>query len=343
MKNVYTDHAEEYAALRGACGLVEHSDAGLVEVSGPGAAGYLGAVTTRSVDFLLEGQSTTALLLTAAGSVVAEVLVHCRAEGYLVQVWPAQAGAARAHLLAAAREHPDATVTDVGDRHAVLGLEGPTSFTLVGGYLDFPISSMAYRTNVTVDRAGAPMFVSRTGVTGEFGYALIVPVEQAEGLRAELLAAGAVQCGLDAVDTCRMEMRFVNLEREGGEAATPFHLGLQWMVDFAGEFTGRDGLQARWDAGIDRTLVCWVDEPAGPGDPADPAPPQGGLPLTLGPTTVGEVAHAVYSPTLGRVVGTARVDGAVAASGLSFTAGDRTVRTVSAPFLVATSFGISMD
>ncbi|MGH4001513.1 MAG: glycine cleavage T C-terminal barrel domain-containing protein [Pseudonocardiaceae bacterium] len=340
MKNVYTDHAEEYRALRGDFGLIDHDGAALITVAGPGAAGYLGTVTTRSVDFLLEGQSVTALLLSEEGSVLAEVLVHCRAEGYLIQVWPAQAAIARAHLLTEAANHPGATVTDVSDELAVLALEGPSSFSVAGGYLDFPISSMAYRTHATTTWNGAPMLLSRSGVTGEYGYALIVPSDRAEALRTELIAAGATTCGLDAVDTCRMEMRFVNIEREGVAGATPFHLGLQWMVDFSGSFTGRDRLLARWESGLDRILVCWT---ADEGDGADATPPQGGLSIVVDGTTVGAVAHAVYSPALGRVIGTARVDPAVAASGLEFTAGDQTVHTVSAPFLVATSFGRKID
>ena len=51
----------------------------------------------------------------------------------------------------------------------------------------------------------------------------------------------------------------------------------------------------------------------------------------------------MWSPKLGRVIGTARVDRAVAASGLDFTVAAAAVRTVSAPFLVATSFGVSME
>lgn len=348
MKNVYTDHTEECRVLRGACGLIDHDGAALVTVSGPGAAQYLSAVTTRPVDFLLEGQSASALLLTDDGSVVAEVLVHCRAEGYLVQVWPAQAAAATTHLLAAAAGH-DADVHDASDELALLALEGPTSFSVAARYLDYPIASMAYRTHTTSTWNGAPMLVSRSGLTGEYGYALVVPADRVEALRTELVEAGAVACGLDALDTCRMEMRFANIERERTADATPFDLGLQWMVDFSSSFTGRDRLLARWEAGLGRALVCWSD--AGPeadpgaadGGAVDLTPPAGGLPVTLGEVVIGEVAHAVYSPALGRVIGTARVDTAVAASGLEFAVGNRAVHTVSAPFLVATSFSVPID
>ncbi len=94
MKRVYTNIDEEYQALRGGTGLVDYEAAGLYTVAGPGAAAFLGHVATRAVDFLLDGQISSALLLREDGTVVAEVLVHCRGEDYLVEVWPAQAQAA---------------------------------------------------------------------------------------------------------------------------------------------------------------------------------------------------------------------------------------------------------
>jgi aminomethyltransferase len=337
MKNVYTDTAAEYRALRTGAGLLEHEDAGLLSVTGAGAAAFLGEVSTRSVAFLLEGQSSSALLLTDDGRVLAELLVHCRADGYLVEVWHAQAKAAKDRLLTAAATNQDVAVADVSARYAVFGVEGPESFRIVDRYLSFPISSVAYRSLVTATwEAGTELLISRTGLTGEYGYKLYVPAAQADTLRAELTAAGAVPAGLDALDICRMEMRFVNIEREGGDApVTPFELGLQWMVDLNQEFTGRDALVQKRP---DTSLVCWVADP-------DTSTPESGRPLTVGGVTVGMVAHAVYSPGLGRAIGTGRVERRVGASGLDFELGDtgRAVRTVSAPFLVATSFGVAMD
>ena len=66
MKNVYTDVVEEYRVLRGGTGLIDYEGLGLFRVSGAGAGRFLGDVSTRSVDFLLEGQIATALALRDA-------------------------------------------------------------------------------------------------------------------------------------------------------------------------------------------------------------------------------------------------------------------------------------
>ena len=338
MKSQYTTTDEEYRALRHGTGLVDYDGIGRYRISGPGAAAFLGRATSRGVDFLLEGQISTALLLRDDGTVVAEVLVHCLGSEYLVEVWPAQAAEAGAHLTEAAREVDDVEVTDVGPQARVFGVEGPESFKVAQHFLDFPVSSMAYRSFVQTEHDGVPLLLSRTGVTGEYGFKLHVPEEHADQVPGQLVDLGAQEVGLDAIDICRMEMRFANLERESaGTEATPFDLGLQWMVDLDNDFVGGAALRDRWKQSP-RLPVCWHGEESATEVPA------AGTPVGVADgDPVGEVTHAVWSPALRRVIGTARVDRAVAASGLEFTVAGASVRTISAPFLVATSFGVSME
>src|SRR5205814_7214895 len=133
------------------------------------------------------------------------------------------------HLLALAAQHADVTVTDVSKRHRVFGLEGPESFRIVQKFLEFPVASMAYRSFAQTTHGGIELTVSRTGVTGEYGFKLWAPADRADDLRAELIGLGAVEVGSDAIDVCRLETRFVNIEREsGGAPVTPSEVGLQW-------------------------------------------------------------------------------------------------------------------
>ena len=58
---------------------------------------------------------------------------------------------------------------------------------------------------------------------------------------------------------------------------------------------------------------------------------------------IGQVVHAVRSPQLARIIGTARVNSAVAASGMEFEIAGTAARTISAPYLVASSFSIPLE
>jgi aminomethyltransferase len=341
MVPVYTDKLTEYQILRTGCALIDYADAGLVRVSGPEAAEFLGDVSTRTVDFLLEGQVASALTLADDGSVIAELLIYCHGNGYVIELWPAQRDAALAHLHKAADRH-DVVLEDVSlATSAVFGLEGPESFRVIQKFMPFSVASIAYRSFATTTwHENVSLVVARTGVSGEFGYKIHAPLEHAAALRAELLALGAVECGVDALDVCRLEMRFVNLEREGGATPfTPFDIGLQWMVDFSHDFIGKAALLARWEAGLERLPVCWIAD-----EDVDTVPASGTT-LTAAGTEIGAVTHAEWSPGLHRVFGTARVNLTVAAAGLQFGIADQThaVRTVSAPFLVPASFGIALE
>ncbi|QIS11595.1 aminomethyl transferase family protein [Nocardia arthritidis] len=332
------DVSTGYRALRHGTGLLDHAGTGLFRVAGPGAGKFVGTASSRNADFLLEGQIAVALLLRANGTVVAEALIHCDGAEYLLEVWPAQRDAAAEHLRSLAETVPDVTVTDVGERYRVLAVEGPESYRIAKKYLSFPISSMAYRSFAVERWNDADLLISRTGVTGEYGYKLHAPAEAADELSAELAELGAQRAGPDALDICRMEMRFVNLEREGGpDPFTPFDVGLQWMVDFQHEFLGRDAALRIWEQGPERSPICWK------ADASVTAVPERGAPLLIGGIVVGAVSHAVWSPSLERVIGTARVDRAVAASGVEFLIDDAQARSISAPFLVPSSFGRPLE
>lgn len=338
MRASYTSMEQDYYNLRNAAGLIDYDGIGLFRVSGPGASAFLNEVCSRSTDFLLEGQVLTALALGEDGTVVAELLLHCDGGEYLVEVWPSQRDAAWSHLEKFAESRTDVRLDNVSDTFHVFGVEGPSSFKVVQGFLSLPVASMAYSSFTTETWRGERLLVSRTGVTGEYGYKLHVPEELAEDFHKALLDEGAANCGSDALDVCRMEMRFVNLEDEGADGiSTPFDLGLQWMADFQHEFPGKQVLQEGL-ANIEHKPVCWVAEEL-------QAPPERGTAVTASDGTVGHVAHSVFSPSLGHVIGTAQVDVKLAASGLVLQLADTTaaVRTVSAPFRIPASFGVPLE
>ncbi|MBB5977379.1 aminomethyl transferase family protein [Kribbella solani] len=340
MRNVYSDPVAEYELLRGACGLIDYTGLGLLRITGGEAAQFLSQVSTRGVDFLLEGQISSALLLNTDGTLLAEALIHCSGNDYLVEVWPAQAAAVADYLVAAGNTcGQDVNVQDVTDDYRVYGIEGPQSPALAQKFLSFPITSMSYSSFVTESWGDdQDLLVSRTGVSGEYGYKLHIPVAAGNELRDHLAGLGAQPVGLDALDICRMEMRFANLEQEA-DGATPFETGLQWMVDFGHEFIGKAALTAHWEAGPARRPVCWIAA-EGLDDP-----PAAGTALGVDGEPLGAVTHAVYSPRLERVIGTARVDADVAAAGLELTLEqpEHLVLTTAAPFLVATSFGVPLE
>ena len=290
MQQVYGDVSAEYNVIRHKSGLVDYAGAGVFRVSGAGATTFLSRICSRSMDFLLEGQILPALLINDEGYLSAEVLVHCEGNGFLVEVWPDRATAAGERLASAAAQEPDVTVVDLSADTRVLALEGPNSPVIAQTLLSLRVSSMAYPSFVVEQWNGAPLLVSRTGVSGEYGFKFHIAAEHGDRLAAALEEKGAVPVGREALDICRLEMRFANLEQEAADdRVTPFAVGLQWMVDFRHDFMGRDALLSLRQQEITESPVCFQAE-------ADTEIPAPGTPLLASGTPIGRVRHAMYSP-----------------------------------------------
>jgi len=326
--------AEEHRVLRHDRGLIEWRGAGVFDVAGTDAAGFLDEVCTRSVAFLFEERTLAALLLADDGSVLAIVDLLCRGDSYTVLVWPDQRLVAWTRLAVKAEGRDGVTLSDRSDSTTVLAVEGPRAGAAVEPFLDGSIGQIAYRSFTTGRWEEAEMVVARIGVTAEFGYTLLVPLQHGDSVRARLVEMGVRPCGREAVDVCRMESRFVNLERECPHPqTTPFELGLQWMIDFTHGFAARRALLERWEAEVMRLPVCFT------------APQEAGVvagdEVLLADQVVGSVTHAVRSPGLGRVIGVAHLDRDIAVPGLPLSArgagGATAITTCSGPFLVPTS------
>lgn len=323
-----------YQAIRRGAGLIHHDGIGLTFVGGQDAAAVIATLTSRNVDFLLDGQSQQSLVLRDDGTVVADVVVYGVAGGYLLQV-PDFGRSEVTDLLTRDTANASVEVVDQTDERAVIAVEGPTSYRLIGPLLDFPISSLSYQASSPGSWQGREVLVTRTGVTGEYGYTVMIATDAAQAFIDDLLAAGAVAVNSTDLGMAMMEMRFPRLSHEIDRVPrTPFELGLQWMVDFQSEARGVASLRAPQTS---PRPVCW----SGPVGCADvPAP---GTVVRAADAELGEVLHAVWSPGLGQVIGTAAVSPECSVPGLQLRIGDLQVVTVSAPFLVATSFRTPME
>jgi aminomethyltransferase len=92
--------------------------------------------------------------------------------------------------------------------------------------------------------------VGRTGYTGEDGFEIMLPAEEAPALWHGLLDAGVTPCGLGARDTLRLEAGMNLYGQDMDEATSPLESGLGWTIAWdppEREFTGRAALNAKRD------------------------------------------------------------------------------------------------
>ena len=158
---------------------------------------------------------------------------------------------------------------------------------------------------------GAPCdewFVARTGYTGEDGYEVMLPAEEAPAFWQALQAAGVAPCGLGARDTLRLEAGMNLYGNDMDENVTPLESGLAWTVALEGdrEFIGKATLAAQRKAGPARKLVGLLLMERGV--------LRSHQRVDAGSAGVGEVTSGTFSPTLERSIAFARVPAATADS-----------------------------
>ena len=225
----YKSVSAEHAAVRESAGIFDVAHMGILEISGAGAARFLHYLTTNDVLSLRVGRSQYSFLLDVDGGVLDDLLVYrLAAERFLAvvnagnsaKVW-AWLKAAHAGEVMLDRDFParrienrervqlrDLRVTaDVGDRRALIALQGPRSRDILLQLLDSndhaQVRGLAW-SGIMTTRQGWQ--VSRTGYTGErVAYELFVPPQQAADIFQQLIDLGAAPCGLAARDSLRIE------------------------------------------------------------------------------------------------------------------------------------------
>jgi aminomethyltransferase len=145
------------------------------------------------------------------------------------------------------------------------------------------------------------LFIATTGYTGEDGYEIVVPEDQAADLWQKLLDAGVAPCGLGARDTLRLEagMNLYGLDMD--ETVSPLAANMAWTISWEPtdrNFIGREVLTAQKAAGDQPKLVGLVFEEKGV--------LRTGLKV-ITPFGEGIITSGTFSPTLGHSIAMARV------------------------------------
>src|SRR5205085_6122857 len=93
------------------------------------------------------------------------------------------------------------------------------------------VAQLTFMTGGHFTLAGIDCFVTRSGYTGEDGFEISVPAEEAEALARALLALPEVKpAGLGARDTLRLEAGLCLYGHDIDATTTPVEAGLTWAI-----------------------------------------------------------------------------------------------------------------
>jgi aminomethyltransferase len=293
----YEGVREEHMAVRTHAGMFDVSHMGEVEVEGPGALAFLQRVLSNDVAAVALGGAQYSCLCAEDGGVLDDLFAYrLGGDRYLLVTNSANHAADLAWLGRWSRGF-DVAVRDVGERYAMLALQGPHARSIVGGSLGIELPP---RMRVVVARVGGrPALVCGTGYTGEDGVELLIDPEIVPAIWAELLDAGFVPCGLGARDTLRLEACFHLHGNDLGPDRNPIEAGLGWCCKEATGFIGAEAVARARAEGADERLAPFEIEGAG-------IPRQGNR-VVVDDEEVGIVTSGSFSPSLEIGIGMAYV------------------------------------
>jgi aminomethyltransferase len=240
----YAGITAEHKAVRTAAGLFDISHMARLQVAGPAALDLLESVFTNSVATMKDGQVRYGLVCNDSGGILDDVLVYRAPSAFKVVVNASN----RQKILEWLSRHAAPLPLDIQDDTAattMVAVQGPKSVELVAGMFDAAtVTGLKYYFFTPTTYKGKPCVLSRTGYTGEDGFELIVPNDLGVTLWEDLVARGAVPCGLGARDTLRLEAAMPLYGHELTESIDPLQAGLAWAVKLdKGPFIGRDALR----------------------------------------------------------------------------------------------------
>lgn len=270
------------------------------------AAAALETLIPANVAGLAEGRQRYGLLTAESGGVVDDLMFANRGDGFLLVL-----NAARAEVdLQLLETLTDITVESLTGR-SLLALQGPAAAGALGRLVP-AAAGLRFMDSVTLDWDSTPIWVSRSGYTGEDGFEVSVPNERAEDFARALLALDEVQpAGLGARDSLRLEAGLPLYGHELSTDISPVEAGLGWAIpkirrpggDRAGGYPGADVIATQLDVGAPRERIGL--------SLVGRAPVREGAPVYAepdSPTPIGTVTSGGFSPTLGTPIAMALVE-----------------------------------
>lgn len=297
----YGSQIQEHQQVRQNVGIFDVSHMTIVDLKGPEVAHFLRYLIANNVDRLVDGKALYTCMLNEEGGVIDDLIVYkIAAEFYRLIVNSATHDKDLAWIHEQAKTY-NLTIHERTDL-AMLAIQGARVREKLTEL--FPLDQVAKISALKPFHAlsFADYFVACTGYTGEDGFEIILPANEAPVLWQKCLAAGIQPCGLGARDTLRLEAGLNLYGADMDEKVTPLESNLTWTVALHPKernFIGRAALEKQLETGISQRLVGLVLETQGV--------LRNHQKVIIEEGVEGEITSGSFSPTLNKGIALARV------------------------------------
>jgi len=308
----------EVAAVREAVGIIDVGTLGKIEIYGRDAGAFLEHIYTARFAGMKPGSTRYGLMVDESGVVIDDGVIARLAEEhfYFTTTTTGSATVYRELTRLNAMWRMEVGIVNVTGHFAAVNLAGPRSREVLRQLtaLDLSEAAFPYLGAREADVAGLPARLLRVGFVGELGYEIHVSASGAAHLWDRLIAAGAAHgirpFGVEAQRLLRLEKGHIIIGQDSDGVTNALELNMDWALKMDKPFfVGQRSLQAMSRLPRKQTLVGFTLDDAAAG-----VPKECHLVIEAG-EIAGRVTSIALSPTLGKVIGLALVNPALAKTG----------------------------
>jgi aminomethyltransferase len=253
----YESIIEEHEAVRNKAGVFDVSHMGEFLLEGKDVKSFLQYVMINDLKLLEPTKGQYSCMCYENGSVVDDLVYYEEELERFRMIVNASNVEKDFQWLNEHIEGRNVKITNLSLERCRLAFQGPLSDEYLQPLVDVDLSSINrfYFAHTTLN--GAPIFIARTGYTGERGFEISFDNKYAEKIWNALTKAGASPAGLGARDSLRLEATYSLYGHEISDSITPIEAGLFWLVKPKEgiDYIGKETLLKQKSEGTDRIIV----------------------------------------------------------------------------------------
>jgi len=322
-----THHEHEYNAIRNASALIDVTPLFKYLVTGPDATRFVNRVLARDIDKVAVNQVIYCCWCDEDGKVIDDgTITRLDENTYRWTAADPNLRWFRQNAIGLAVE-----IADITEQLAALALQGPTSGRLLKSIADADIENLKYFRKTSGRIGGVAVDISRTGYTGDLGYEIWIPWQDAVRVWDALMQAGRSfdihPTGMLALDVARIEAGLILADVDyvsskkaliPSQKYSPYEIGLGKLVHLEKDnFIGKQALVKENKRGPDRVLMgleidwneveeLFDDVGLPPQTPATASRVH--VPVYRGREQVGKATSTTWSPLLKQLIALASLE-----------------------------------
>ena len=261
----YGGLVSEHNAVRNAVGVFDVSHMGCIQLRGPGSLAAVQKLLMNDAGKLQVGQAHYSAMLTPEGTFVDDVVLHKLSDNdYLIVI---NAGTREKDIQWVRKtigSMPSVHINDYSDMYTQIAIQGPRAQETLQKLTDTDLSAIKNYWFTWGKVAGQyNVLIARTGYTGEDGFEIYVPSDEATSgsVWQQVFDAGKefgiVPAGLGARNTLRLEASMALYGHEISDEINVLEAGLNryCKLDKEADFIGKEALLAASERPQARKLV----------------------------------------------------------------------------------------